>query len=146
MTMSDVKQATPAAASRPHPPVNEDTEFFWDGIEAGELRIQKCLDCSTLVHPPAPACPNCAGLDAGYVTASGKGTVFSHVTFHKPLSPAFPKPYSVVVVELEEGTRLVSQMIEMEPDDVHIGLEVELAITRFEDGLTLPMFRRATSS
>ena len=128
---------------RPWPAVNEDTEFFWEGVDRHELRIQSCPECGMLVHPPRPACANCGSLERSYVVASGKGRVYSHVTMHKPLAPPYAEPYAVVVVELDEGTRLVTQLVGIEHDEIVVDLPVRLALVEVEPGLTLPLFRPA---
>ena len=130
---------SPAARSRPA--VNEDNEFFWSGIDAGELRIQRCEDCETLLHPPSPRCPPCGSWRRHWIVASGLASVYSHVTVQKPLVPPFDAPYDVAVVELAEGTRLVTQIVDVHPDEVHIGMDVQLLITEVEPGLNLPLFR-----
>ncbi|GAA1267534.1 OB-fold domain-containing protein [Pseudonocardia aurantiaca] len=145
MTETTVDTATPASADsqrqRPWPAVNEDTAFFWDGLPVGELRIQRCGSCAALAHPPRPRCAACGSFDLGHVVASGRGRVYSHVTFHKPLAPPFTEPYSVAVIGLDEGTRLISQVIGVSPDEVHVDMPVEATFVEVEPGLTLPLFR-----
>ncbi len=132
-----------AAARRPRPSINEDNRFFWEGVARGELLIQRCAACAALRHPPRPMCPRCRSLDWDTLRASGRGTVHSYVVPHHPRLPAFPAPYVVVLVDLEEGTRLVSNLVDVAVDAVRIGMPVELAITAVDDGLTLPLFRAA---
>jgi 3-oxo-4,17-pregnadiene-20-carboxyl-CoA hydratase alpha subunit len=134
-----------ATPGRPRPAVNEDTEFFWDGMNVGELRIQRCASCATLRHPPRPACGACGGLDSDHVVASGRGTVHSFVVHHYPAVPGFEPPFVVALIELEEGPRLVSNLTDVGPEDVAIGLPVEVAFTEVEPGFTLPLFRRRTA-
>lgn len=129
---------------RSWPAVNEDTEYFWFGLVQGELRIQKCLSCSTLSHPPKPHCPVCGSFELGHQAARGGGAVYSYVTFHKPLSPGFEEPYNVSLVELDEGVRVVSQVVGIAPDAVSIGMRVQLVIKEVEPGLMLPLFTPAT--
>ena len=128
---------------RPRPAINRDNAFFWEGVEAGELRIQRCTKCSKLRHPPGPSCPECGSLEWDTVTATGRGTVYSYVVPHYPQVPSFEYPYVVVLVELEEGVRLVSNIIDIDPPDVAIGMPVEVAFTKVDDELTLPLFRPA---
>jgi uncharacterized protein len=130
-----------AQRQRPWPAVNEDNAFFWEGIKAGELRVQRCKSCNVMTHPPRPHCASCGSFELGYYVASGRGQVYSHVTFHRPLVAPFSEPYSVAVIELDVGTRLVSQVVGIPPDDVHIDLAVQVDFVEVEDGLTLPLFR-----
>lgn len=145
MTTTAQKDDSISRRQRPWPAINEDTRFFWDGIAAGELRIQQCNECKALVHPPRPHCALCGSFDRGYVVSRGVGTVYSYVVFHHPLVPPFTEPYSVAVVELAEGTRLVSQIIGIPPSDVRIGMPVTLELVEVEPGLVLPLFRPTES-
>jgi len=138
----------PAAAARPPRPVpamNQDTRFFWDGAREGELRIQRCTACGALRHPPRPMCPECRSLEWDFAVASGRGTVYSFVVPHHPPLPAFGDgPYVVAVIELPEGTRLVSNVVDCDPADVHVGLAVE--VTFADQGeVVLPLFRPVTA-
>ncbi|WP_433374677.1 Zn-ribbon domain-containing OB-fold protein [Streptosporangium sp. CA-115845] len=132
---------TPPAPRRPQPLIDQENEFFWEGVKLGELRVQQCDSCRCLIHPPLPHCASCGSFELGYRSVSGRGTVYSHATVHRPLVPPFTEPYSVVVVELAEGIRLVSQLVGVPPGDVAIGLPVEVEFTEVEEGLTLPLFR-----
>jgi uncharacterized OB-fold protein len=134
--------AQPTPKVRSWPAINEDTEYFWAGLADGELRIQECVSCRTLSHPPKPHCPVCGSFELGHRLASGLGEVYSHVTFHHPLSAGFSEPYNVSVIALDEGVRLVSQVIGAPPEEVAIGQRVKVAFTEVEPGLILPLFRR----
>jgi uncharacterized OB-fold protein len=129
---------------RPRPPVNRDNEFFWDGALEGELRIQRCASCKQLRHPPGPMCPTCRSLDWDYVVASGRGTVYSHVVHHYPPMPQFGSPHNVVLVELEEGVRFVSNLADVDAADIKIGMPVRVRFTRIEDDYVLPQFEVAS--
>ena len=86
-------------------------------------------------------CPHCQSLEWETVEASGKGTVYSFVTNHYPQVPAFDYPLNVALIELEEGVRLISNVVGIPADDVEIGMAVEVEFTAFDDELTLPQFR-----
>jgi uncharacterized OB-fold protein len=132
----------PGAAGAPlRPVVSLDTAFFWDGTAAGELRIQKCDACGSLRHPPGPACPSCGELDPGYVVASGQGEVYSYVVHHHPPVPGRTLPFVVALVTLEEGVRLLAELVDVPVGDVRIGLPVKVSFVRVDDGLTLPVWR-----
>ncbi len=96
-----------APPSRPRPAISDDTRFFWEGLERGELLIQRCAACGVLRHPPRPACPRCRRFEWDTLRAAGRGSVHSYVVPHHPRLPAFPEPYVVALVDLEEGTRLL---------------------------------------
>ena len=117
-----------------------DTQFFWDGVKAHRLLIQRCRGCATLRHPPRPMCPHCHSLEWDPIEASGRGTVFSFVIPRHPPLPWFPEPYVVALVDLEEGTRLVTNLVGVAPEAVSIGMPVRVRFEAFDDGLVLPLF------
>lgn len=112
---------------RPRPVINRDNRFFWDGVAAGELRIQRCTGCEQLRHPPGPMCPHCGSTGWDWVVASGRGTIVSHAVHHHPPLPGIELPHAVVLVELEEGVRYLSEATGMSHRDVAVGLDVELS-------------------
>jgi uncharacterized OB-fold protein/acyl dehydratase len=124
------------------PVISKDTEFFWAGLREGELRIQRWGE--KLRHPPGPMPPD-GDLDAkpDYVVASGRGTVFSYVVHHHPPVPGKDLPLVVALVELEEGVRVMAELLDAAPEEVHIGLPVEAAFVRVDDDLTLPAWKVA---
>lgn len=129
----------------PRPGITHDSRFFWEGLRAGKLLIQRCRDCHHLQHPPAPMCVACHSFALGAAEASGRGTIHSFVVAHHPPIPPFSYPNVIVLVDLEEGTRLVSRLIGVDPDDVAIGMPVEVDFERVDDDLTLHLFRPAAS-
>jgi uncharacterized OB-fold protein/acyl dehydratase len=130
---------------RPQPPRNQDNAFFWEGVDRGELLIQKCSSCGRLRHPPRPMCPNCQSLEWETVKSSGMGEVFSFIIPHYPQVPFFEYPYVVAVIALEEGTRLISNVVDIDPGDVTIGMPVQVKFVAVDDELTLPLFAPASS-
>ncbi|TQC50638.1 DNA-binding protein [Rhodococcus sp. WS4] len=106
------------------PSASQDTQFFWDGIAAHELRIQKRAD-GALQHPPVPALWNDKAETTDYVVASGRGTVFSYVVHHAPKVPGRSLPFVVALVELEEGVRMLGELRGVEPSEVTVGMPVE---------------------
>jgi uncharacterized protein len=133
------------AAMRPLPAITHDNAFFFEGAKRGELLIQRCQSCGTLRHPPRPGCPKCRSLEWDTVASTGRGTVFSFVVVHYPQVAAFDYPLPVVLIELEEGTRLVSNIEGVEPADIQIGMPVEAVFRTYGDDLTLPVFKPATA-
>lgn len=135
------ERAGAAAPGRPRPAVNDDSAFFWEGARRGELLIQRCASCGELRHPPRPMCPACRSLEWDTLRASGRGTVFSYVVHHYPEVPGFETPYVVALVELAEGSRLVSNLVDADPGEVAIGMPVEVTFAAVDDEITLPLFR-----
>lgn len=118
------------------PASSRDTKFFWDGVNAHELRIQKRGD-GTLVHPPVPALwkdPAEEVQPTDYVVASGKGTVFSFVVHHAPKVPGRTLPFVIALVELEEGVRMLGQLRDVDPATVEIGMPVRATYIDFPEG------------
>ena len=128
----------PPARDVLRPVVNRDTEFFWAGLAAGELRVQSCSDCGLLRHPPGPMCPRCGAARPSYVVASGHGEVYSFVVHHHPPVPGRSLPFVVALVELVEGVRVLGELRGVDPAQVRIGLPVRIAVDRIDDELTLP--------
>ena len=134
----------PAAAQRMRPVIGHDNGWWWDRINEGELPIQRCKECGTLRHPPRPMCWKCQSLEWDHIVSSGKGTVYSYVVVHRPPFPGYEYPLAVAVVELEEGTRIVSNLVGIEPERVEIGMPVKLSIEAVDEELKLPLFRPAS--
>jgi uncharacterized protein len=112
------------------PAASRDTKFFWDGVNAHELRIQKCADGS-LRHPPVPAVWQDKELPIDYVVASGKGTVFSFVVHHAPKVPGRTLPFVIALVELEEGVRMLGELRNVDPATAEIGMPVRATYIEF---------------
>jgi 3-oxo-4,17-pregnadiene-20-carboxyl-CoA hydratase alpha subunit len=135
-------ESAPAAkpARRPRPAINSDTEFFWEGLKRGELLAQRCASCGALRHPPRPMCGACRSLEWKEERLSGRGEVYSFVVHHYPEVPPFEVPYVVALIQLEEGVRIISNVIGVPPAEMHIGMPVEVSFEAVEDDLTLPLF------
>lgn len=127
-------------STRLAPTVTPDTAFFWDGVRQGRLLIQRCRDCSRLRHPPRPMCPWCQSLAWDAVEASGRGRVYSFVMPHHPRFPFMEYPYVVALVELEEGTRIVANIVGAIPEEVTSGMTVHVTFEAFDNDVVLPQF------
>jgi uncharacterized protein len=135
-------RATPSASpGAMRPVVSPDTEFFWAGTAAGELRVQRCEGCGALRHPPGPMCPSCGVMTAGYVVAAGAGEVYSYVVHHHPPVPGKKLPIVIALVQLPEGVRMTGELLGAGPGQVRIGLPVRAEFVRIDDDLTLPAWR-----
>ncbi len=138
------RSASASAAERPprpRPAVTQDNAFFFDGAKEHRLLIQRCAGCGALRHPPGPRCPDCGSYEWTAQEASGRGTVYSFVVNHYPQVPAFDYPLAVGLIELEEGTRLVADVVGIDPADVRVGLPVEVEWLDLDPDLTLPAFK-----
>ena len=131
--------------TRPRPQWNQDQEWFWEGLKEHELRIQRFTDDGTLVFPPANANPITHSMDYDWVVASGKGTLYSHTVVHYPQVPSFDYPLIVGVVELEEGVRIISNIVNIKPEQIEIGMPLEVCFpdTNSDEGIVLHQFQPA---
>jgi len=125
----------------PEAPVRSpDDAFFWDGVAERRLLIQRCTACGGLRHPPAPMCGDCASLEWAPQEMSGRGVVYSWIESHHPNRPDEP-PRIVVLVELAEGVRLVSNLVDVPHDGPYEDLPVQVDFRSRDDGVLLPCFR-----
>ena len=133
----------PAAstAARPRPVPTPETKPFWDGTALGELRLQRCRACRSTYFPPQPFCPRCATDDVEVVRATGRGFLYSYVISHLA-APGFDAPYVIGVVELEEGPRLLTNIIDVPPEPDRLPLDLPLeAVFQSVGEVALPLFR-----
>jgi uncharacterized OB-fold protein len=130
-----------AGASRIKPPLGHDNAWWWEMAAEGRLGIQRCRGCNILRHPPRPMCGECRSMEWDAVEASWRGTICSYTVLTHPRFPGYDYPLIIILVDLEEGTRFTSQLVDCEPDEVDFGLPVEMVIHQDPDGFRLPVFR-----
>lgn len=116
-----------------------DQDFFWDGVKAGKLLFQKCLDCGTLRQPPGPMCPHCQSLNWAPHEASGRGAVCAWIISKHPTLPD-ENARIVALIELQEGVRMISNLQEIGQADMKPGIPVEVFFAEV-NGTVLPQFR-----
>ena len=132
--MSDYKKPLPAISSLSQP--------YWDGLQEHELRMQRCRDCKKLWYPPAPFCPECWSQQYDWEKLSGRGKINSWVVFHQAYFSSYKEdiPYNVAEVELEEGPRLLTNLLEINPGEIRIGMPVEIVFDAVTAEVTLAKF------
>ena len=132
------------APTRARPVPTPETKPFWDGTAAGELRLQRCDDCANVYFPPRPFCPGCASRRVTMFAASGKATLYSYVIHHRPV-PGFTPPYAIAVVELAEGPRMMSNIVDcpQTPEALVLDMPLEVKFEKFSDDISLPLFTPA---
>jgi uncharacterized OB-fold protein len=135
--------AGPDAPRRPAPIVTDDSAVFWDAAARGRLVAQRCGGCGALRHPPRPMCPHCRSLEVEEAVLSGRGTVYSYAVLHHPQHPAFDYPVLGALVDLDEGIRLVSNLTDVAPEDVRIGMRVAVHFVPTAGDAAVPVFRPA---
>lgn len=129
--------------SQPAMPLgNSDTQPFWEGCTRGELLLQRCTACGAYRHPPSPICPHCLSDQHAWLPASGRGTVYTFVVVRQALARGWDEriPYVVAVIELDEGPQFLTNLVNVEPEAVTIGMPVEVTFAE-QNGATLPLFR-----
>ena len=146
MTASEEAQVTRPGATRPGvtrpaPLLTEDNVFFWDAAREGRLVAQRCGVCGRLRHPPRPLCPDCHSLEIDVVDLSGEGTLYSYAILHHPQNPAFDYPVVAALVDLAEGVRVVSNLVETEPSDITIGMAVVVDFRPTRHDGAVPVFK-----
>ena len=130
--------------SRIKPPMGHDNGWWWSRVAKDEvIPIQRCAACQKLRHPPRPMCDECGSQDFDSIDASGKATLHTFTVIHYPQVPGYEYPIIAIIVDLEEGERMASNLVECEPEDVSIGMAVEALIHEDEDGFKIPFFRPA---
>ena len=114
---------------------------MWDSIAQRAMRLQKCKQCGTFRYPPGPTCGSCLSVDFEWHAISGKAIIWSWVVFHRQYLEAYPPPYNVISVQLEEGPLMVSNLEGPEPTGSWIGQAVEICYITLNGGVVLPRFR-----
>jgi hypothetical protein len=133
-----------AEGKRPLPKPTPETQHYWEGAKAGELRLQTCNDCSKTYFPPRPFCPKCGSRSVRIVTASGKAKLHSYVIHHRP-APGFDPPYAIAVVELKEGPRMMTNIVgcPQTPEALQLDMDLEVTFEAQNDAISLPFFKPA---
>lgn len=133
----------------PIPRPTLDDAPYWEACRRGELVIRYCAACARHFHPPLPTCPRCGAFDVGWRKVSGRGTIYTWTVGHHPVHAALrgQPPYNVVAVLLDDAddVRIVSNVIDIPPEELAFGLPVEVVFEAASDGSRLPRFRRAVS-
>lgn len=130
----------PAKPTRIAAPRGQDNGWWWEALEKGELMIQKCSGCGTLRHPPRPMCHVCRSVEWEAQPSAGNGSLHSFVIMHHPPMPGYDFPIAVALIDLDEGTRIVANVVDSPFEDIHIGMKLECAIEEL-GGIKLPVFR-----
>jgi len=116
------------------------SKVFWDACEEGRLVYQRCVRCETAVFNPSPVCPMCLSQELAWHDSAGRGAIYSWSVAYRPMSSSFTAPYAPIIVDLDEGYQMVSNLIDCAVDDVAIGLRVRVDF-REVGKMTLPYFR-----
>jgi uncharacterized OB-fold protein len=131
---------------KPLPRIDEESKGFWEACQRHELYLQKCRACGTLRYYPRALCPSCLSADTEWVLSSGRGTVYTYTVTYQNQSPGFREelPYVLAYVELEEGVRLLTNIVGCAPAQVGIGMSVQVSFEDVTSDVTLPKFKPAS--
>jgi uncharacterized OB-fold protein len=119
---------------------------FWESVREHRTRIQKCSDCGKMRFIPLEICPNCHSTECDWTEISGRGTLYSYTIIHRAPTPAYQAdaPYVIGHVTLEEGPRMIANLVGIQPDDVKIGMSLEITYLDVGDGQSLFAFQPST--
>lgn len=142
------ENATNGSTPPPLPDASRRMQPFWEGARKGELRIQQCRDCGRRFFPARDLCTSCLGQNLEWVAASGRATLFSYTVMHQVYDPAFADrvPYAVADVQLAEGPRMISNVIDCPASNLRIGMPLEVRFDAVSAEMHLPRFRPATET
>jgi len=126
---------------RPRPTPTDDGVFFFEAAKSGKLMVQKCPACAHYQFPPHAACQKCQSFGMVPTEVSGNGEIYSFVVTHYPQVPAFDYPLPVALIQLDEGPRMISNIVGTDPSDLAIGMGVAVTFVECDNDLTLPMFK-----
>lgn len=137
---------TTSQYSKPLPLLRGMTKEFYDHCKNGELRFQRCTDCGKWRHVPREMCAKCGSWNWEWARSSGRGELFTWTVVQRVMHPAFPDdvPYAPAVIQMQEGVRLVSWVIDCPPEELKMGMPVEVVFDAVTDEVTLPRFKRIT--
>ena len=132
-----------AEYDKPLPIPSAESQPYWEALRECRLMMPRCDDCRRYWFPPALLCPHCNAATWTWTQASGRGRIFSYVVYHRVYHPAFAQevPYAVAVIELDEGPRMISNVIGIAPDKLACDMRVEVVFEPVSDTITLPKFR-----
>lgn len=128
------------------PPNTELSQPYWDAARQNRLVVQQCGDCSHMLFPPGANCPKCGSRKLTWTQVSGKGVVYTYTIAHRPPHPVLAEqcPLAIAVVELDEGPRMMSNVMGCDPGTIRIGMAVQVAFEPIDDSdVLLPVFRPA---
>ena len=131
-------------AARALPTPTPETAHFWQGTRDGVLLLQRCRPCAKAYFPPRPFCPHCGSRDIEVIRASGRATLYSYAIQHRAI-PGFEAPYAIAVVTLDEGPRMMTNIVDcaQTPDALVLDMPLEVSFQPVSDTVSLPVFRPA---
>ncbi|HEX7011960.1 MAG TPA: Zn-ribbon domain-containing OB-fold protein [Steroidobacteraceae bacterium] len=139
-----MSSSEPARAPKKHVPTpTPETQHFWEGAKRGQLVLQRCSACSTVYFPPRPFCPKCSSRSVEPFVASGRATLYGFTINYRPRADWPQEPHSIAIVELEEGPRMVTNIVNVEqsPEALELDQPLEVVFERLSEDIYLPVFQ-----
>jgi uncharacterized OB-fold protein len=129
------------------PQPTPETAHFWEGCREGELRLQRCRACAKAYFPPRPFCPHCASREVEVFAASGKASLYSYVINHRPRPDVGTEPHSIAVVELAEGPRMMTNVVNcpQTPEALQLDMPLQVLFRKESEEISLPFFEPSRS-
>jgi len=129
--------------NKPIPVPSQESRPYWDGLRKQKLMMPHCDNCGRFWFPPSLLCPHCNSAKSTWTATGGRGRIFSYVVYHRVYHPGFADevPYTVAVIELDEGPRMISNVIGIAPEKVECDMRVEVAYQPITEKITLPKFK-----
>ena len=137
---SNVEEGSPALPTRIAAPRGHDNGWWWDAADEGKMLIQRCTNCQTLRHPPRPMCGECQSVEWDSIESTMEGEIYSFTTLHYPKVPGYDYPLCCAVIQLSEGTRVVSNIVGIDHEEVRIGMKVKGKVEQVDEKSMLPQF------
>jgi len=137
VSQTDAGEARPR---RMEPPVTPTTEAYWEATRSHKFLLQWCTHCNQAIFFPREVCPRCLGDSLEWRESPGRGQVYTYTVEYRPQNPNMEAPYTVALVELDEGVRMMTNVINCDPESVTVGMAVQVAWEPLSDGRNLPLF------
>ena len=141
MSQTDTSSSLPA----PAPAINVETKAFWDATLQGKLLLPRCNDCQTVIWYPRAICPECSSFNIGWIEASGRGSVYSYTINRRGQGDYRDLAYVLAYVELQEGPRVLTNIVGCDPESVSVGQPVEVVFAATSAAAALPRFKPAAA-
>lgn len=128
---------------KPLPVIQPWSREFWEGTKDNKLLVQECKDCGARIFYPRKACPECWSSNLGWLESVGRGKIYTYTVTMTGVEKVFAEdlPYVIACIDLEEGIRMMSRIVECDPETVKIGMDVEVVFEKVNDDITMPFFK-----
>jgi len=142
---ADEEGSVVMAAAKPIPALRGEEKTYFEQARAGRLVYQRCAACDAAIFYPRTVCPTCMSEDLEFVPSAGRGTIYSHTTLYRAGHHGYADevPYTIVLVDLDEGVRMLADLVGPQPDAVAVGQRVEVLFDAVTEDFTVPRFRLA---